>query len=61
MFHNKIEKLGGVPHLMLHQIDKILECLPSDSLEARQFNFCVMRNLENRGVLKENWKNRVAL
>ena len=61
MFHNKIEKLGGVPHLMLYQIDKILECVPSDSLEARQFNFCVMRNLQKRGILKENWKNRVAL
>ena len=61
MLHNKIEKLGGVPHLMLRYIDEISKCVPSNSLEAKRFNFCVMKLLSQRGILKENPKNRFSL
>lgn len=61
MFYNKAEKLGGVPHLLLRHLDEISGCVPSNSTEARQFNFCVMQLLSRRGVLRENPRNRFAL
>lgn len=61
MFYNKAEKLGGVPHLMLRHLDEISSCVPSDSIESRQFNFSVMEILSRRGLLRENPQNRFAL
>lgn len=56
-----IEKLGGVPHLDIAEIDKIDECKNYENLQAKMFNFCVIDTLAKKGLLQENPLNDNSL
>lgn len=56
-----IAKYGGVPHLNIEDIDKIIECKNFESLEAKKFNFCIIDTLAKRGLLKQNPLNKNSL
>ena len=62
MYSPKISKYSGIPHLPIEFMNMISYKMDDDITVnvplAQQFNFVVMDILRERGLLKENPKNK---
>ncbi len=61
LIHSGIEKFGGISELNIENLRDIKKCKKFSTTTSQMYNFLLIRELDKRGLLRENPNNKKSL